>query len=248
MVPSNQLTSAIETFVRGFCAVKSRTHPYEYGQIDGIWFMRDAQRKNPRDYRKEEWIGCGIPAKKLDAVARKHTRGRHFLCDIVPGDEVSDERKLEFKQLGYRLLAREGFFEHPLERIPRAKSPAKIVQVRTPELATRFGKATRMRPMTDAELSSTAPSRQYVALVDDKIVGWVRSVDAGRSNWCTNFVVIPSYRRRGIGTALLITMLRDDRKLGVASNVLTSSSTGALVYPIVGYQQIGILYIFAPHR
>ena len=45
--------------------------------------MRDAPRKNPRDYRKEEWIAHGTDAAKVDAIARRHTRGRFFVCDII---------------------------------------------------------------------------------------------------------------------------------------------------------------------
>jgi hypothetical protein len=47
---------AIEVFVRGHSAGKSRTFPYEASRVGPLWVMRDAPRKNPRDYRKEEWI------------------------------------------------------------------------------------------------------------------------------------------------------------------------------------------------
>jgi hypothetical protein len=43
-------------------------------------------------------------------------------------------------------------------------------------------------------------------------------------------------------------MLKDDRRRGFKQSVLLSSHTGALVYPRVGYEQIGLLYIFAPKR
>jgi hypothetical protein len=43
-------------------------------------------------------------------------------------------------------------------------------------------------------------------------------------------------------------MLRDDRTRGAKQSVLLSSHTGALLYPRVGYEQIGMLLIFAPKR
>ena len=81
---------AIEVFVRGHSAVKSRTFPYEARRVGALWVMRDATRKNPRDYRKEEWIAYAIDAANVDAIARQHARGRFFVCGIVREGE-SDE-------------------------------------------------------------------------------------------------------------------------------------------------------------
>jgi hypothetical protein len=247
-VTKRQFRNAIEVFVRGFCVGKSMTHPYEYARVDGVWWMRDADRKNPRNYRKEEFVASGTAPARVDQIARRHTRGRFFVCDIVPAGTKPDWRKLKFKELGYRLLATEPFFIHRLRRIPRAVSPAKVVLVRTEKLARALGKATRMKPLTAQMLGNKAPFRQYVATMSNEIVGWVRSVSAGPSNWCSTLGVVSSQRRRGIGTALLAKMLRDDRKLNAASSVLLASHTGALLYPRIGYEQIGTLYIYAPRK
>ena len=51
---SNQeIEFAIEVFVRGYSAGRSRTFPYEVNRVGPAWLMRDAPRKNPREYRKE---------------------------------------------------------------------------------------------------------------------------------------------------------------------------------------------------
>ena len=60
-----QLEFAIEVFVRGHSAVKSRTHPYEVDRVGPVWVMRDAPRKNERDYRKEEWVASGVEPVEL---------------------------------------------------------------------------------------------------------------------------------------------------------------------------------------
>ena len=60
--------------------------------------------------------------------------------------------------------------------------------------------------------------------------------------------VVQKHRRRGIGSAMLAKMLRDDRAHDAKCSVLLSSHTGALLYPRVGYQQIGTLLLFAPQR
>ena len=243
-----EMEFAIEVFVRGHSAGKSRTFPYEASRIGPLWVMRDAPRKNPRDYRKEEWIAHGSSAVEVDAIARKHTRGRYFVCAMV-GDGVPDEpTRSAYKALGYRLLATEGFFVQRLMRIPKPPHPAPIERVRTSQMAVRLGKVTRTRPIPDNLLGNDAPFRQYVAFDGEEIVGRVRSVDAAGATWCADMYVSPSHRRRGIGQALLCRMLRDDRARGSTCSVLTASHTGALLYPRVGYERIGTLFMFVPRR
>jgi GNAT superfamily N-acetyltransferase len=243
-----EMDFAIEVFVRGHSTGRSRTFPYEASRVGPLWVMRDAERKNPRDYRKEEWIAHGIEPKEVDALARRHTRGRFFVCAMVGEREPDGPTRSAYKALGYRLLATEGFFVQRLARIPKPARPVAIERVRTPELAARLGKATRTRPIPDGLLASDAPFRQYVALDGGDIVGRVRSVDAVGATWCADMYVTPSHRRRGIGQALLGRMLRDDRARGSKCSVLTASHIGALLYPRLGYERIGTLFMFAPGR
>jgi GNAT superfamily N-acetyltransferase len=135
-----------------------------------------------------------------------------------------------------------------LNRVPKSTSSVSIERVRTPELAERLGKATRLRPISNGLLGDDAPFRQYVALDGEAIVGRVRSVDAVGATWCTDMYVNQSHRRCGIGQALLCRMLRDDRDRGSKCSMLLASHTGALLYPRVGYTRIGKLFIFAPGK
>jgi predicted N-acetyltransferase YhbS len=243
-----EMEFAIEVFVRGHSAGKSRTFPYEAMRVGPLWVMRDAPRKNPRDYRKEEWIAHSVDPREVDAIARQQTRGRFFVCAMIGEGEPDEPIRTAYKSLGYRLLATEGFFVQRLKQIPRVLSPVSIERVRTPELAARFGKATRTRPILDDLLGNDAPFRQYVALDGEEVVGRVRSVDAVGATWCADMHVKDTHRRRGIGQALLCRMLRDDRARGSERSVLTASHSGALLYPRVGYERIGTLFLFAPRR
>jgi len=242
------IESAIEVFVRGHSATRSRTFPYEVSRIGPLWLMQDAPRRNPRDYRKEEWIAYNVHPERADAIARQHARGRFFLCVMLAEGEPDALTRAAYKALGYRLLATEGFFVQRLKRIPRPQSPVSIDRVSTPHVAAQLGKITHTRPIADNLLGDEAPFRQYVALDGEDIVGRVRSVDAVGATWCADMYVDPSQRRRGIGQALLSKMLRDDRARGSKCSVLTASHTGALLYPRVGYERIGTLFMFAPRR
>lgn len=242
------MEGAIEVFVRGHSVGKSRTFPYEAARVGLLWVMRDAPRKNARGYRKEEWISYRIDAREVDTIARRHTRGRFFVCAMVAEGEPEAPARAAYKALGYRLLATEGFFVHRLQRIPKRQAPATIERVQTAELAALLGKATRTRPIATELLSDNAAFRQYVALEGTDIVGRVKSLDAAGATWCADMHVSPSHRRRGIGQALLCRMLRDDRARGSVSSVLTASHTGALLYPLVGYERIGTLLMYALAR
>jgi hypothetical protein len=101
---------AIEVFVRGHSAVRSRTHPYEVDRVGSVWVMRDAPRKNARDYRKEEWVASGVEPAELDRIVKDHTRGHYALCDLLAEGMPDTELRDAYKALGYRLLATEGFF------------------------------------------------------------------------------------------------------------------------------------------
>lgn len=243
---SQEIEFAVEVFVRGHSAGKSRTFPYVASRVGPLWVMRDAPRKNPRDYRKEEWITFGMDAREVDSIARRHTRGRFFLCVMVREGESDAPTRTIYKSLGYRLLSTEGFFVHRLQGIPKSQTPVSIERVRTPGLAVQLGKVTRTRPISSDLLGDKAPFRQYVALDGEEIVGRVRSVDAAGATWCADMYVSPSHRRRGIAHSLLSRMLRDDRSRGSKCSVLTASHTGALLYPQVGYVRVGTLFMFVP--
>jgi GNAT superfamily N-acetyltransferase len=246
---SDDVRDAIGVFVRAYCAGKCATHPYEASRVGELWVMRDAPRKNPRDYRKEEWVAYGVAPSEVDAAARQHTRGRFFVCPVIAASESDESLKNDYKLLGYRLWAREGLFIHRLAPIPRVRSPLVLARVRTRTMAERFGKATRSRPIPPEHLASNAPFRQYVATEGNALIGWVRrSTNVEGAAWCSDMYVRASHRRQGIGRSLLAKMLRDDRASGARQSVLLASKAGALLYPHVGYEQIGTLLIFAPPK
>jgi GNAT superfamily N-acetyltransferase len=245
---------ALEVFVRGFSFEKSRTHPYEYHRVGKLWRLRDAERKNSKQYRKEEWIAYQVPPRDVDQAARTGTRGWFFICALCgPGEDQANLRD-EYKSLGYRLLTTETLFIHRLQKFSQGplhrltSSGMKIEQVKTPALAQQLAKATRSRPIPSEQLARSAPFRQYVAIDGSALVGWVRSVNAGDSTWCSTMYVRPTHRRRGIGRALLTRMLLDDRRRGSRKSVLLSSHAGALLYPHVGYEPLGTLLILAPRK
>jgi len=242
-----EIEQALEVFARGFCFTRSFTHPYLAEQIDGIWMVRDAPRKSG-NYRGEEYLVHGTAAEKVDRVARGHARGRFSVCAVCGEGEDAAALVARYKALGYRLQTTEPFMVHPLKRVPRFEGPAQIFRVKTQEQADSLAKANGSRQILPEHLNDNSALRQYVATVEGEMVGWVRSILAGDATWCSNMFVEPEFRRRGIGRGLLSLMLREDRARGAKRAVLLASHTGAKLYPVVGYERIGVLYVFKQPR
>lgn len=253
MKPDEPLAAAVETFVRGFAACRSRTHPYLVERVEGIWRLSDAPRTGKSGRRRDEWVALDRDPQDVDAVARRDSPSRYLLCAIVAAGEDDGPLRLLYKRLGYRLLTTEPLFVHSLTRIPRVASKARIVRVDGAARAAEFGKATRTRPAGPESWGDAGVWRQYMAVMDgrrgaDEIVGWVRSVPVGKNCWVADLHVNAERRRQGIGSALMTVMLRDDRRLGATGSVLTSSRVGALLYPQLGYRQIGLLLAYQLRR
>lgn len=240
---------ALEVFMRGFSFTRSFTHPYIPQKIErGVWMVGDAPRKSGI-YRKDEYAAYGLSPEVLHEIAQKHSRNRYQICAFLKDGESDADLRSEFKALGYRLGATEAFMVNDLRAVPAASAPVGIKRVETQDEADRLAKAARTRQILPEHLSTkNPPLREYMAVDGEEIVGWVGSVMVGKYQWCTNMHVVPSHRRRGIARALMARMLEDDRATGANANVLTASHAGSKLYPLVGYQQLGRLYIFTPPR
>ena len=254
---NESLVRAIETFIHGFGFTRSFTHPYVGERLEPLWVLRDAPRKNKK-FRTEEWVGWGTQPSEVDRLVREQTRGKFAICTILANDESDEEMRAEFKALNYRLNATEPFMVHSLKEIPTFDEPAEIVRVTTTEMMEWVNKAARSRQVLPEHLPTEPtdaaflqmPIRQYLAVIDGELVGRVASIPAqtnqGPTAWVSNMYVTPEFRRQGIARSLLSTMLQDDKATGEQESILLSSHTGAMLYPILGYEQIGTMYIYTP--
>lgn len=252
---SKLIERAMEVFARGFSFTRSMTHPYLAERVGPVWVVRDGPRRNG-DYRREEWVAHAVEPADVDRIARQHTRGRFAVCAIAAVGQSDVPLRSGYKALGYRLGRTEAVMVHHLVRVPRAvrskaspvTKPAVIQRVMTQAIADELAQAAGWRQILPEHLRKDAPMRQYVARIGGAVVGWVASITVDDATWCSNLHVQPEHRRRGIGRALMVRMLRDDRTAGAALSVLTASHTGAMLYPTIGYKQIATLYLYTPPR
>jgi GNAT superfamily N-acetyltransferase len=210
--------------------------------------MRDAPRKRAADYRREEWVVWGTNASNADKLIRERTRGRFCICAIRAVDEPDEALRAAYKELGYRLGSTEAIMTHRLQRVPEVAAQFPIQRVATAAMDEQLAKATRRRQTRTAELIEGRTMRSYVALDQEKIIGWATSISVVEYTWVQGMFVAPQYRRRGIGKAILSRLLRDDRAHGAKASFLTASHAGAMLYPHVGFETIGQLLLYTPRK
>jgi len=250
-----QLIDAVNTFARGFSASRSIAYPYLVKRPGGerLFILHDAPRpgkSGKQAERNREYMAVEMPADKVVERITKDGRPRHVVCAIHPSPVRDRELEDEYRALGYRYLKQEPLFVRALPPVPRGGGPLTICRVNTIDEAQAVASAARRRQIDERYLGDDeAPARLFAAFADDAPVGWVCSIRVGeRSAWVAHLYVDKSQRGRGVGTALMQAMLRDDHRRGITHSVLTASQAGARVYRKIGYEQVGTVQLFTPLR
>ena len=83
----------------------------------------------------------------------------------------------------------------------------------------------------------------YVALDDDRVVGYIGSQTVCGETDVMNIAVHPDYRRRGIGQILIEELIREISNLGSISltlEVRASNAPALALYEKMGFAQVGL--------
>ncbi len=243
------LERGLNTFLHGFSATRSLTHPYLVRPLGpSIWVLADAPRSRG-NARKSEVIVYGAEPEETLATIQREAIGHHMLCVLIASAEQADTIRDGYKRLSYRFAASEAQFVLPLDRrLDHTAFP--IRRVRQKAETEAIAKVARGRQLLPEHLNDPdSPIRLYGAFDQETPIGWVSSVRTDPDcSWVANLFVHPDYRRRGIGKSLMSAMLNEDALYGVKYSALMASKTGALLYPQLGYEQHGQLLLFYPPR
>jgi GNAT superfamily N-acetyltransferase len=212
-VSKRDMDRAIAAFVRSYCFQRNFAQPHFAEQVGGVWRLFDEPGAKAR---REEYVAHDLAPKKVHQLVRRLAQRHYCITAIFGPVENGETLRDAYKGLGYRFNNSEAFMRHTLKRIPRVVSPVTIRRVSTVALAEKLAKAARRRQILPEHLVKNPPQRSYVALVDEKVIGWANSVVDGEATYCAGMYVAPAYRRRGIARSLLAKMLRDDRAGGAA--------------------------------
>lgn len=244
------LPDVIDTFTLGFSASRSITYPFIVERVGPLWMMRDKPRSDAKKERNREYVALDTSAARVvKTIGRTKPRG-YVICVAHRGTKRNAGIEAEYKALNYRYARGEPFFVKEVTPIPRRKSPLPVRRVDTLEAARIVAKAARARQIDEKQITQDDPDARLFAAYDGKApVGWVSSIRTVPTYaWVANLFVDRRHRNKGIGRALMLAMLRDDAERGITHSVLTASTAGSLLYPKIGYEQVGMLQLFLPPK
>lgn len=241
---------ATEAFIHGFAFSRSATHPVEVVRIADLVVLRDVERRSG-DYRVEEVIAVDLESSKLLEQLR-HYRPRKnngwCVCPMQASGTETDAMKQEMKLAGFRARYTSPLFVRRPTDGSASNSPFPVRRVFDSSDLERLRKASRTRVALPQDLEGDDPNvRLYAAFDGDRPISWVRSVKCpGQCAWVQDMYTVEAFRRQGLATALMQTMLRGDFEQKVKWSVLLASPAGAYLYRSLGYTEIGALQIFSP--
>ncbi len=101
-------------------------------------------------------------------------------------------------------------------------------------------------PWSEAAIAETMEREEVLFLCaqeNGNIAGYVGSYYCVPEGYITNIAVDPAFRRKGIGKALVETLLREGRKLGLSSftlEVRKSNLAAIALYESLGFKDVGL--------
>jgi ribosomal protein S18 acetylase RimI-like enzyme len=197
-------------------------------------------------------------ARKVIAYFREV--GRPFTWWIGPGDKPANLGEI-LSAAGLERVESELAMAADLSRLSASgKLPGlRIERVRTADQLADFARViggTQDTPDLDVArfyelaapvlLTGESPVWLYVGYLDEVPVATAEVTVAGGVAGLYNISTLPSYRRRGFGTAMTLRPLLDARAVGVGTAVLQASSEGARIYARVGFEIFGQITEYKP--
>ena len=133
-------STAIEAFLRGFCATRSFTKPYIASQVsEAVWLTADAPGAKPPTRTPEFVVYGAEPAEVMSAIT-KEQQGRYFLCVLLDDDNDLPRTVATYKALGHRFVGKEPLFVLDIgQTVPSQTFPTR--RVTTADEAARVAKA-----------------------------------------------------------------------------------------------------------
>jgi GNAT superfamily N-acetyltransferase len=239
--------TALQRCLQAHCFLRSLLRPSRVVRRGPLVGLEELPSAKPERKRREFFARAKHVAAAIEELDAFLPRDRQVLSIPLADDALAVRITKRCKQAGYRLGGSEFLFARggsPPTSLPQCEYEIAFVQ--TEELAERVAKAQRRR-LTGTEYlrESNSPLRLYCALDVERPIAWAQSIAAGKGvRYVANLYTARPYRRRGIATALMSRLLRDDAKLGAAKSVLLSSHTGRCLYEQLGYRELGRLLMF----
>lgn len=233
-----RLEWAIEATVRVMCGVRSRTHPYVFRNVDGVWIAEDAPgNKRPR---KSEFMTVNHDPAEVVRIVQSSNVGWHFLCDNALPEADLEARSRAYKEHGYRKMATEWVYDHKLANVPDFRCRLKVK-----ELVEEI-------PFTNV-WKTLYPAKKWIpgtklfgAIEGQRVRGCVYDCPVEDDTWVRDLYVEEDFRNQGVGKSLMSVLLRSAAAAGRRRAIVIGSKAGSRIYPQLGCELVGVMQIFSP--
>ncbi len=243
--------NAIDCFTSSFCYLRSFNYPYIEDSCDGITVMHDNPLRGEKSRTSEIVIKPSIEPQRIhQMVAGFHSHPRILLSAFSLTSEETLQLKSQYKGYGYRLLRTLPMFQcSSLSEYTNVLN-YNCVEVFSTEQAEMLKQAlghTLVKCGENGILDSKI--KIFYVELDGAVVGWVRSIRCYRNiSYISDVNVLPEYRRRGIGTALMHALVNSNYSDGFLYSVLLATSAGSKLYQSTGFKEIAMLQMFALNK
>ena len=247
------IEEAVVCFAGGYALTRSFLRPCELTLFrNNLWMVRDPLENGStrsKEPRITEIYPLHLHANEV-VNTLSYIPGKVYICAVVPEGDPPPSTVNAYKACGCRYLRSEGLFWVDVNQVLPRDADVTIRRVTNSHDADKVNAGAGARQIFKEHLTTEdCVCRLYAAFENDTPVGWVRSIRTGAETaYVSNLYVIEQYRRQGIGGALMSAMLADDGRHGVRFSALASSTSGAMLYPKLGYHKIGTLLLFAPPK
>lgn len=235
---------AFNTFVDALTASRHLSDGSTRTDIGPITFRHWQRHKDGVTTSHDEALAQGCaPQAVLKALHARRPAKEHYITVL---DDEPDLRG-RYEQAGYVCTVTEFLMVLDLAHLP-VETPSHTVGIAGPGDIERLN-ASDPEPRTWVWPQTIAHPgvRHYFIWHDDRVLARVFNwrCDA-RTSYVSHLFTDPQHRRRGLGRALMLQLLRDCAVQGDRWSVLVSSEEGYPLYRNLGYETLGRIFIFEP--
>lgn len=231
---------AVSLFVEAYAHLESAVLPgTRVEQINGLTALHFSHPDGGIAY---EFIAHDLPAAEVAARIRAGAPGISHLLTVFTCQPA--EQAAALAGLGYALSHREALMARSLPPEALSAPDARVQRVGDPATLMKLNRARGFQVHHESQLSDPL-TRIYALAQAGKVVAW------GALHWVrpdtvyiANMYTLTRYRRQGLGSAVLATLLADAAQAGARRCLLVSSQVGYALYARAGFADLLACLVF----
>ncbi len=235
---------AFKTFVDALTASRHLSGGSTRTDVGPITFRRWQRHKDGVTTSHDEALAQGCaPQDVLAALQARRPEKEHYITvlDDAPGLRAS------YEQAGYVCTVTEFLMVLDLTHLPAEAHPHHVEIARLGDIERLNTADPEPRTWVWPQTIAHPGVRHYFIWQDDRVAARAFSWRCDtNTSYVSHLFTDPQHRRRGLGRALMLQLLRDCAAQGDRWSVLVSSEEGYPLYRRLAYETLGRILIFEP--